>query len=167
MLPETVLQTRLCPLANVPPLRNKSLGIKKLDIHLDLFKLLDGLFYLEGFVLKQPQIYMVLYANGANNLNPLFSPPPIVKGKPNPKLKAKAIPQKEEPKSKKTAAAKSQPLKAQDIPLAASLGKIGIENGELELTLQQTGDKVRIQALDFLVKNIEFDPADLKNKKQC
>ena len=47
------------------------------------------------------------------------------------------------------------------------MGKIGIENGEIELTLQQTGDKVRIQALDFLVKNIKFDPADLKNKNNA
>ena len=166
------------PLDKRPPLRNKALGMKNLDLHLDLFKLLDGLFHLKGFVLKQPQIHMVLYTDGGNNLSPLFKPPPIVKGKANPKLKAGSASQesqaqaqtqkeKEEKPQKQESAGKSQPLKAQDIPLAASLGKIGIEGGEIELTLQQTGDKLRIQGLDFLVKNIEFDPADLINKNSA
>ena len=158
---------RAVALEKRPPLRNKSLGIKNLDIDLDLFQLFKGVFRLNAFVLYQPEIYMTLHSNGGNNLSPLFAPPAIVRGKANPNLRPKPKGEPKETKAetdKKKEGTKSQPLKAQDIPLAASLGKIGIENGIVELSLQQTGDKVRIEGLDFLVKNIEFDPTDLANK---
>ena len=156
-------------LAKRPPLRDadKALSLQKLSLHLDLAQLFSGVFRLNGFVLDEPQIRMILYANGGNNLAPLFSTPPIVAGKRNPALNAarkkEKEPEKTKPKSKENES-QSAGLKAADIPLAASLGEIGIKNGSIELTLQQTGDSLRMQQLDFLVKNIEFDPQDLQNK---
>ena len=120
---------------------------------------------MEGFVLDTPKINMILYANGGNNLSPLFQTPRIVAGKRNPVLDKKKS--KPAPKKKKEVTAskgKAAPFKAQDVPIAASLGKIGMENGIIQLSIQKTGDSLRIQNLGLIVKNIEFDPQDLKNK---
>ena len=154
------------PLNKRPALRRKALSMEKLDVHLDFFKLLSGLVYVEGFVFKKPQVNITLYKNGSNNLSPLFTTPAIIRGKPNPAYKP-SKPKKEEKEQKKKTKKDSAPLQAQSIPLSASLEKIGIENGHIKFTLAKTGDTLVIEKLNFLVKNIEFDPEDLKNKNSA
>ncbi len=157
------------PLAKRPPLKNTAISMEELGLHLDIFKLIDGIFSLEGFVLKKPKIQLVLYANNRNNLSSLFTSPAIVNGRPNQAKKqneASSNRGKEEKVSDKRLK-KSGTLKAQSVPIAASLGEIGIKGGYVNVLLKKTGDSIRIENLNLLVKNIEFDPKDLKNKNSA
>ena len=166
--PRDIYANQATPLAKRPSIKNELLSIGKFGLHLDIFKIFSRNIHIKSFALNEPKIRLVLYKNGGNNLSPLFRPPAIVAGKKNPALtaaKKKDKPAPEAKKNKKEAPAK--PIKAQDIPIAANVEKIGLENGDIQVQLQSTGDNLRIQSLNFLITDILFDPKDLRNKNQA
>ncbi len=159
------------PLSKRSPMKGEVLAIGEFGLHLDIFKIFSGVLHIKSFALDKPKIHLILYAKSGNNLSPLFGLPAIVAGKKNPALakqkkNAAAIKQSKEEKepTKQTNKDSSKPMRAQDIPLAANLEKIGIENGDVKVHLQATGDTLHIKNLDFLVTDIELDPNDLQNK---
>ncbi len=154
------------PLTKRSPMSNKALSLEKLVLDLDLFKLFSGLFHLNGFVVYKAKVSLNIAKDGSNNLSPLFRPPSIVQGKPNPT--SDAIPDKKVQKNE-LAEGEAKPAKAfraQDIPLAASLAKIGLEDAQLDVRIQATGDRLLIENLYCLAHDIEIDPKALAKKNQ-
>ena len=152
------------PLSKRRKIQNPSLTIKSINLNLGLFKILQGIFYLEGFVLKKPVIKLTFYSKGGNSLSHLFQSPKIVRSK---LVKREKEPPLATAEVNKKTKASTEPFKAKNVPLAASLKEIGIKEAQLKVIFQQTGDSILVKDLNFLISNVEFDPNDLKNKNNA
>ncbi|HMV45134.1 MAG TPA: hypothetical protein PK079_23290 [Leptospiraceae bacterium] len=134
------------------PVTGSILSIQKIDLKLNFLALLRRSFQVKNFVFIGPFVSIVLSENG-NNLSYLFQKPKIVEGKPNPNLSEKTEESKE---------TKEEPFTIHSIPLAAQVGKIGIENGKLEIFIQKTQQKISLEKLNLLLTDIDIDPANLE-----
>ena len=83
------------PLKDRPPLQSALISMENFEFELNFLAILKGEVQLKKLLLLDPEINLVLFEKGGNNLSSLFLPPKIVEGKPNEKL---TNPQKEIPK---------------------------------------------------------------------
>lgn len=148
------------PQKDRPPLARPLVAAKEVRLALKFWPLLSRRLVVSEFVLVEPALNLTVYANGANNLAPLFSTPRTVNGAPNPALA-------EKPAAPETPAASAGPFTARDLPIAGSLGRVAVERGTLNLTLEEARSRVLVAPIDLALTEIEIDPEDLKNKNQA
>ncbi len=135
------------------PSVNPILSVKKVDLKLNFLALLKRNFQLKSFLLISPSVSIVLKENG-NSLTHLFHKPKLVFGKPNPALEIK-----EETISVDK---DNKPFTVKSLPISASIGKIGMENGEIELFIQRTLQKISLKNVNVLLTDIDIDPENLE-----
>jgi hypothetical protein len=132
-------------------------SLKAFKFKVQLGPLLDKKFVLKELALYEPQINIVRAKSGLFNFSDLLIP-----GKLTPEEKAELLKKQEE--EAKAAKEPKKPLSADDIPVAVSIGKIGMENGIVNFSDEQTGQKVQVYNATAKVYDIEIDPADLNKK---
>lgn len=159
------------PLKERPALTGAVISAGAFDLKLRLGALMDRRFELERLVLDEPEINLVLFASGQNNLSSLFGAPKTVAGKPNPAYGKKPATEEKTKPTEPKAAAKEQeaakPFSVRDLPIAANLKALGIEKGKVNIRVERTGQLLRIAPLTLTVKDIDIDPADLAKHNQA
>lgn len=130
-----------------------TLSVKKVDLKLNFLAILRRNFELKNFTLVEPAVTVILKDNG-NNLSHLFRKPKLVEGKPNPSLEEKEEPQAEETSDK--------PFSIKTLPISTNIGKVGIENGTIDIFVQKTLQKVSLKNVKLLLTDIDINPEDLE-----
>ena len=149
------------PLKDRPPLQSALISMENFEFELNFLAILKGEVQLKKLLLLDPEINLVLFEKGGNNLSSLFLPPKIVEGKPNEKL---TNPQKEIPKEPEdTDEEDPTPFSIKSIPVSANLKEIGIKSGNINILVKKTAQKLNIQSLNLLINSIDIVPDDLKN----
>ncbi len=133
------------------PDSNLFVSLKAFRFKLRFGALLKKRFEITEITLYEPYVSIVRYANGALNISDLLLAPPK---------------KKEETDTKPGPTGLSKPLSADDIPLAVSIGKIGLENGTVDITDVKLGQKVSLYAVRFLIHTIAINPKNLENENQ-
>lgn len=90
---------------------------------------------IQSFILEDPEIRLVRYADGSLNVSDLMQPKPTA----------------------------AEPMAAQDLPLSISIDRIAVSNGTVLLEDQSTGNRFKIHSLNVEVFDIRIDPQDLEN----
>ena len=135
--------------ASVSPI----ISVKKVDLKLNFLAILRRSFELKNFTLIEPTVTVILKDNG-NNLSHLFRKPKIVEGKPNPSLE-----EKEEPLPAETS---DKPFSIKTLPISTNIGKVGIENGTIDVFVQKTLQKISLRNVKLLLTDIDINPEDLE-----
>ena len=125
-------------------------GLKAFKFKLKFLPLLKLQFVLKEITLYEPVINVVKNKNGKFNFDDLT--------KPGPKTEEPVV--KEEPKKEEPA----KPFTADDLPISITIGKIGIEKGQLKYEDQSLGQTFQVYDLTTLIHSINIDPKDLGKK---
>lgn len=137
-----------------PAPSNPILSVKKVDLKLNFLALLKRNFELKNFVLIEPGGLLVLKED-RNNLSHLFQKPKIVEGKPNPDLGEVKEEKAQEDNVEK-------PFTIKSLPISANIGKVGIENGKIDIFIQKTLQKILLKNVNLLLTNIDINPENLE-----
>ena len=154
------------PLKDRPQLKSALISAEAFDLKFSLGPLLQKRFELKRLVLNRPEVNLVLFENGGNNLSGLFTTPRTVAGKRNPALdnKAETKPASKparRPAPKSGPGEKAQPFTARDLPVATKLDEIGMKNATVNIRVRKTGQLIRISGLTTKVDDIDINPEDL------
>jgi hypothetical protein len=143
----------LAQLQNKPvPEKDLFVGLKAFNFKIKLIKLLSRKVVLDELVLYEPVINVVKNKKGVFNFDDLTKPAPGVKKEEEEKKEA---PKKAEP---------SKPFTADDLPVEITVGKIGLEKGQLKYIDEGLGQTFQVYNLTALIHSIKIDPKDLLNK---
>lgn len=127
-------------------------GLGGFNFKFSVVPILSGNIVLNELILHEPKINIVRYSNGLFNFSDL-----LVSKKLTEEEKAELA-------RKESEKAETPPLKADDIPVAVSVGQIGIEKGSVNIYDQKTKQRISIYNLTAKLFDIEIDPGDLKNR---
>ena len=133
--------------------------LKAFNFKIKILPLLKKRFELKELALYKPKINLIKYKNGALNIDDLTRPKKVT-----PQEKAELEKKKKEEAKKKTDEKKGpeKPFTADDIPVAISIGKIGIEKGMVTYTDEGFNQKFVVYDCSLLAKSIKVDPASLE-----
>jgi uncharacterized protein involved in outer membrane biogenesis len=123
--------------------------LERLIFTIRFIPLLSGDLDLRELVLHGPEVYLVRSKSGALNIDDLLT---SEKKEPS----AEVEEEKEE----------SAPLKADDIPVSLSLGKLGMEDGDVFFTDRGSGRTLHFYSVELLVRDLEVDPENLEKKNR-
>ncbi|HPA62762.1 MAG TPA: hypothetical protein PLC67_02275, partial [Spirochaetota bacterium] len=112
--------------------------------------LLKKQFVLNEVMLYSAKINIVRYKNGMFNFSDLLVP----KKKDKPEKK---VSPEEKPKD-------SAPVKAEDLPVAVNIGSVGLQDAQINIYDQTTGQSLMLYKVTAKVHDIVVDPKDLSNK---
>ncbi len=129
-------------------------GLDAFVFQVKLLPLLQKEFVLQQLTLKKPQINIVRHTDGSMNFDDLLKATPQTDKKP-------PAPEKAPP----AAETKEEPT-ADMLPVALSVGKVGIENGAVSFTDEKFKQKFALYDLTALVYDIQIDPNQLEKKNQ-
>ncbi len=132
--------------------RDLFVGLKAFNFKVKFIPLLSGKFVLKELVLYEPTINVVKKKNGKFNFDDLLSP------KPGDAKKEKGQKKKPVKKAKK---GKQKPFTADDLPIEITIGKVGIENGQMKYVDKGLGQTFKVYDLTALIYSIDIDPQDL------
>ena len=127
-------------------------SMKALNFKVSIPPLLNKKFVLNEFMLMSPQVNIVMYKNGAFNFSDLLVTKPMT-------AEERAAYEK---KMREDAAKKSEPLKADDLPVAINVGSVGMEDGTVNFTDMGTGQRLNLYKVTAKVFNIKIDPKDIE-----
>lgn len=150
------------PLAERQPLQNALISAESVELSLSFLPLLSRRFEIRHFVIDRPEIKLIHYASGANNLENLFVPPQIVNGKPNP-----ALAEKPEPQDQGKPAASAEAFTVKTLPVSAGLERIAVQNGTVHVSIPSAGHRLKIANLGVALTDFDVDPKDLQNHNQA
>ncbi len=125
-----------------------------LRLKLKFLPLLKKQFQLKECVLYTPVVNVAKSKDGAFNFDDLTRPKKLTKEEREELAKKKAA-EAREPK---------KPLTADDIPVAISIGEVGIKNGTVNYYDGKLDQKFQIYKMTALVHNIAIDPKELEKK---
>jgi uncharacterized protein involved in outer membrane biogenesis len=131
-------------------------ALKALNFKVSIPPLLSGKFVLNELMLISPQVNIVRYESGAFNFSDLLAPKPMT-AEEKAELEKKRAEEAAKPKEK------SEPLKADDIPVAINIGSVGMQDGNVNFSDIGTGQKLNLYKVTTKVTNIKIDP---KKKKK-
>ncbi len=131
-------------------------GLKAFKFKVKFGEILQKKITLKELILYEPVINVVRGPKGGMNFDDLTRSKPMT-----PEERAELERQMREDAKKP-----SKPLKAEDIPIAVGVGKIGIEKGTVTFVDQQSKQTVQIYNLTTLVHSIKIDPEALDQKNQ-
>ncbi len=144
-------------------LKGKPVPAHDLFVGLDSFKfkvkfgeILQGKVTLKELMLYRPIINIVRSPKGGFNFDDLTQSKPMT-----PEEKAEL-----ERQMREDAMKPSKPLKAEDIPLAVGVGKIGIDKGTVNFVDRQSQQSVQIYNFTVLIHSIKIDPKALDKENQ-
>lgn len=135
------------------PEKDLFVGLKAFNFKIKLIKLLSGQVVLDELVLYEPVINVVKNKNGVFNFDDLTKPAPGAKKE-----------EKKEEQKKEQKTEPSKPFTADDLPIEISVGKIGLEKGQLKYVDEGMAQTFQVYNLTALVHSIKIDPKDLQNK---
>ncbi len=138
------------------PAADLFVGLKSFKFKVKFGDILQKKVTLKELTLYEPVINVVRGPKGGMNFDDLTQAKPMT-----PEEKAALEKQMREEAQKP-----AKPLKAEDIPLAVGVGKIGIEKGTVTFVDRQSKQTVQIYNLTTLVHSIDIDPAALDKKNK-
>jgi hypothetical protein len=138
------------------PSRDVFVSLKSFTFKVALLPLLEKRVQLKELLLREPKINVIKYTSGAYNYSDLTRPKPLTAEE-----KEKALKQKQEA-AKKPKEEPQKPLSADDIPVAITVGKIGIEKGELSYLDMNYNQTFQAYNLTVLAHSIDIDPQALE-----
>jgi uncharacterized protein involved in outer membrane biogenesis len=130
-------------------------GMKALNFKVSIPPLLSRKFVLNELMLMSPQVNIIRYKNGAFNFSDLLAKKPMTaeeKAKKKKKMREEAAKPKE----------KSEPLKADDLPVAINVGSVGMQDGNVNFTDVGSGQKLNLYKVTAKVFNIKIDPQNIE-----
>lgn len=133
------------------PIENDDLfaRFERFSFKVRFMAILSGNLDLKELVLYGPDIYLVRSKSGRLNIDDLLTS------------------EKKEPSREvKEEKGESPPLKADDLPFSISLGKLGIERGNVIITDYGSGQTLQFYSVDLLVRDLEVDPENLEKKNR-
>ncbi|MDY6932847.1 MAG: AsmA family protein [Spirochaetota bacterium] len=139
--------------------RDLFVGLKAFSFKIRFLPLLSGNFVLNEFVLDEPIINIIKNRDGSFNFDDLTKPKSGEPEKEEKRTEGKAKTKTDE-KGKK---ASDKPFTADDLPIEITIGKIGIEKGELKYLDRTLGQTFQVYNLTALIHSIDIDPKDLDN----
>jgi uncharacterized protein involved in outer membrane biogenesis len=159
------------PLAERTPMSGSTISLGEVRLGLSLGALLQKKFQLDEILVVNPEIRLTLFENGSNNLSPLFQPPAIVNGKPNPALSPEVQAERkkleEEARSAKNADSEpKEPFRITSLPVELALGRAGIENGNIQIQMKKTGQLIQLRNTNLILRDLNINPRDLKNQNE-
>ena len=130
-------------------------SMKALNFKISIPPLLSKKFVLNELMLMSPQVNIVRYKSGAFNFSDLLVTKPMTpeeRAAQEKKMREEAAKPKE----------KSEPLKADDLPVAINVGSVGMAEGNVNFTDIGTGQKLNLYNVTAKVYNIKIDPQDIE-----
>ncbi len=140
------------------PARDVFVSMESLRLKLKFLPLLDKRFELNELVLHTPTVNVARGKNGNFNFDDLLQPKKLTKEEREELEKEKK--KEEEEKAKEP----QKPLTADDIPVAISIGEVGLKNGTINYYDAKFGQRFQVYKLTALVSDIAIDPKDLQKK---
>ncbi len=138
------------------PVRDVFVSLKKLNLKLKFLPLLQKKFELNEFVLYNPTINVVRYRSGAYNFSDLLQPKKLTPEE------RKELAKKKAEKEKK--GEKDEPFTAETIPLAITVGKMGVQGGTVNYLSAKTGQRFQLYNLEAKVYAVDIDPENLEKR---
>ena len=130
-------------------------ALKALNFKVSIPPLLSGKVIFNELMLIGPQVNIVRYKSGAFNFSDLLAKKPMTAEEKAEQEKKRAE-EAEKPKEK------SEPLKADDIHVAINVGAVGMEEGNVNFTDVETGQKLNLYKVKAKISDIKIDPKDLE-----
>ncbi|MCL2155654.1 MAG: AsmA family protein [Leptospirales bacterium] len=130
-------------------------SMKALNFKVSIPPLLSRKFVLNELMLMTPQVNIIRYKNGTFNFSDLLAPKPMT-------AEEKAAQEKKKQEEAAKPKEKSEPLKADDIPVAINIGSVGMEDGIVNFTDVETGQALNLYKVTAKVFNIKIDPQDIE-----
>ncbi len=127
-------------------------GMKSFQFKVKFIPLLSGEFVLTALVLNEPVINVIKYKNEKFNFSDLLKPAP----------KAEKEEEIKEVK-KEVSEGPGKPFTADNLPISITIGKIGIEKGQLKYEDRKLGQTFQVYDLTTLIHSIDINPDDLEN----
>ncbi|MBN2158141.1 MAG: AsmA family protein [Spirochaetes bacterium] len=132
-------------------------SMESLRLKLKFLPLLKKQFQLNELVLYSPTINVSKNKNGIFNFDDLTRPKKLTK-------EEKAELEKKKAEEAKKAKEPKKPLTADDIPVAISIGEVGVKNGTVNYYDGTYNQRFQVYKLTTLVHGIKIDPKDLEKK---
>jgi hypothetical protein len=154
-----------------PKMEGGIVSIENIELKANLMPLFDKRFELNKFIIKRPVARLTLGEDGQNNFTPLLGQP---SGKVGTAAGTEAQKQEEQAAAKEAEAQASgesaEPqaeFSAKDLPVAATMNQIGIENGEVDIFFKTTQQRFLVSDLFMVIDKIDIDPKDLVNHNKA
>lgn len=166
LAPRDEVANKGIPLEERKPISSGTIQLGKADIKISFLALLTKSLKVNKLVLKEPKISLTMYADGGNNLTALFKTPKTVNGEPNPALSPEALAEKAEAEReamKEALENPSGPFSIKSIPVAIQMGLVGIQNGDIAVNMQKSGQVIQVKGLDLELTDIDIDGSDLES----
>jgi hypothetical protein len=144
------------------PAGDRFVTLKSFTFKVAFGPLLDKKLVLKELLVSGLDANIVRDKNGRLNFSDLLEPKKMAKEEKADAAKKAAEQAKKDAEAKKTSEP-SKPLTADDIPVKISIGKVGLENGNINFNDVATGQKVMVYSISAKVFDIAIDPKDLNN----
>ncbi|GEM_PF-936815 len=151
-----------------PKIEGEIISIENIELKANLIPLFDKRFELNKFIIQRPVARLTLGEEGQDNLTPLLGQPSgkAAEGRP-----AEVSEQAETEAAQEPAAQQpdepQEDFSAKDMPIAATMNQIGIENGEVDIFFKTTQQRFLISDFFMVIDKIDIDPKDLINHNKA
>jgi hypothetical protein len=145
-----------------PKMESEIISVEKVELKANLIPLIDKRFELNKFIIKRPVARLVLGEEGQDNLSPLIGQSTGTDRTSAPSEPSGA--EQAEEQVTEAAAETTEPqsdFTAKDIPIAADMNQIGIENGEVDILFKTTQQRFLVSDFFMVIDKIDIDPKDL------
>ncbi len=151
-----------------PKMEGEIVSVEKIELKANLIPLFDKRFELNKFIIQRPVARLVLGEEGQDNLSPLLGQP---SGKAQAAAPAETVEAEKEEKAVEQEEIKQaepqQEFSAKDVPIAATMNQIGVENGEVDIFFKTTQQRFLISDFFMVIDKIDIDPKDLVNHNKA
>ncbi|MBN2858591.1 MAG: AsmA family protein [Candidatus Delongbacteria bacterium] len=150
-----------------PAMEGETVSVENIELKANLIPLFDKRFELNKFIIQRPVARLTLGEEGQNNLSPLLGQP---SGKAAAEEPAETVEKEAEAPEAEAPAEPQAPqeeFSAKDVPIAATMNQIGIENGEVDIFFKTTQQRFLISDFFMVIDKIDIDPKDLANHNKA
>jgi hypothetical protein len=130
---------------------------ESIRLKLKFLPLLKKQFELKELVLYTPTVNVSKSAGGVFNFDDLTRPKKLTKEE-QAELEKKKAEEAKEPK---------KPFTADDIPVAISIGKVGLQDGTINYYDGKLGQKFQLYKMTLMLRDIVIDPKNLEKKNNA
>ena len=149
-----------------PKMEGEIVSVEKVELRANLIPLIDKKFELNKFIIQRPVARLILGEEGQDNLSPLLGSPSGKAQTATPaetvKAEQETVEQQEEVQTEPQAN-----FNAKEIPIAAEMNQIGVENGEVDIFFRTTQQRFLISDFFMVIDKIDIDPKDLANHNKA
>lgn len=134
------------PLDERPPLEGSAIDIGEVRLEVSLLGLLARKLEVKELSILEPSVSLTILEEGGNNIEELFRPSP----------------EKEE-RRKKKGKRRGGALNLEELGILGRMEGVRIQDGELDVHLEETGMVIELRKLAVYLSAIEVDPLDLRS----